>query len=272
MATIPITCIVLARNAEKTLRSCLESVLRNNPTEIIVVDGMSRDRTKEIAKAFTNTIISDEGQGVSAAHQLGLEKAGQSFISFIDADIVLPDGALETMLAELKSTGFANLQARLVPQTAETYWQRAQDAQIRARQARTPGGLAACVIPTDVARKVGFDAGIYIAGDDLDFLYRLKRAGYKAGISTVNVAHKHRVGFQDLVRQKFWYGRAKPALIRKHGPFKGELWAPAVMAYWLAVYIIKGRWNLIPYVLVSGIADSAGMVKGVFELHRGTPK
>jgi hypothetical protein len=43
------------------------------------------------------------------------------------------------------------------------------------------------------------------------------------------------------------------------------------MAYWLAFCIGKGRFNLLPYILVSGLADSAGMVKGMFEL-RGAAK
>ncbi len=266
--SLTITAVIVVKNAEKTMNNCLESVRRNNPAEVIIIDGISTDRTLEIARVYTNCIYSDEGKGVSFAHQLGLAKAAQAYVAFIDADIMLPDAALETMLGELKAGGFANLQARVVPLHSETYWQRAQDEQIRSRQSRVPGGLSACVLNKNIALKIGFDPSIRIAGDDWDFLYRMNKAGYKVGVSSVSVAHAHRTDFKGLVRQKFWYGRSKPALIRKHGPWNGDLWTPMVMAYWLGLCIVKGKPNLIPYILVSGVADTAGMVKGLFELRR----
>jgi glycosyltransferase involved in cell wall biosynthesis len=271
MDKLAVSAVIVVKNAEKTIKDCLESVRRNNLAEIVIVDGRSTDRTLEIARAYTERIYSDEGKGVSFAHQLGLERAAQQYVAFIDADIVLPDGALATMLEELKTGGFADMQARLIPLKSGTYWERAQDEQIRSRQSRVPGGLSACVLDKEVALKIGFDPAIRIAGDDIDFLYRLKSSGYKAGISVVAVTHEHRTDFRGLVRQKFWYGRAKPALMLKHGPWRGELWALAVMAYWLAFYTLRGKLHLIPYVLVSGLADSAGMVRGLFEL-RGAAK
>jgi glycosyltransferase involved in cell wall biosynthesis len=268
MSVVPVSAVIVVKNAEKTIKDCLESVRCNHPAEIIVIDGRSADRTLDIAGMYTERIYSDAGKGVSFAHQIGLEKASRPHVAFVDADIVLPDGALEAMLEELKSGGFANVQARLMPLRSETYWERAQDIQVRSHQSRIPGGLSACVLDKETALKIGFDPAIRITGDDTDFLYRLKDAGYKASISSVSATHVHRADFNSLVRQKFWYGRAKPALIRKHGPWKGDLWAPAVMAYWLAQCVVKGQPELVPYVLVSGLADSAGMVRGLFEIRR----
>jgi len=266
MHSLPISAIVVARNAERTVAGCLEWVQRNGPAEIIVVDGVSSDRTADIAQLYTSKIYSDAGRGVSFAHQLGLAQATQPYIAYVDADIILPDAALATMLDEMKAGGFANVQAGLVPARSATYWERTQDWQVKVRQSRYPGGLSACVLDKRVALEIGFDPTIRIAGDDIDFLYRLKSAGYTAAISSVAVTHMHRLDFRGLVRQKFWYGRAKPALMRKYGPWKGDLWAPAVMVYWLAFCIIRGDFNLIPYSLVAGLADTAGMIKGLFEM------
>jgi len=266
--TLPISAIIVVKNGEKTLADCLKSVQSNNVAEIIIIDGKSTDATLTIARQFTDRIYSDDGKGVSFAHQLGLENAIQPFVAFIDADILLPNGTLAAMLGELKARGLANIQALLIPLKPSTYWERADERHNIIRQSHNIGGLSACVLDKEIAMKLGFDPAIRIAGDDIDFLYRLKKAGYKAGISSIAVTHEHRTGFRNLVRQRFWYGRAKPALIRKHGPWKGELWAPAVMAYWLVFSVIRGRLNLIPYTLVSGLADSAGMVKGMFELWR----
>lgn len=271
-ATLPLSAIIVVKNGEKTLDACLKSVRSNNPAEIIIIDGNSTDATLTIARRYTERIYSDEGKGVSFAHQLGLEKAVQPYITFVDADIMLPDGALATMLDELNTMGCANIQATLIPLPPSTYWERADEQHNKIRQLQNAGGLSACILVKDTALIVGFDPSIRIAGDDVDFLFRLKSGGHKIGASSVKAVHANRAVFKTLVRQKFWYGRAKPALMRKHGPWRGELWAPAVMAYWLAVYTLKGKLHLIPYVLVSGLADSAGMVKGLFELHGAAGK
>jgi glycosyltransferase involved in cell wall biosynthesis len=244
-------------------------VRRNNPAEIIIIDGRSTDGTLEIARAFTQRIFSDEGRGVSFAHQLGLEQAEQPYIAFIDADIILPDNALETMLEELQTGGFANLQARLNPVKSRTYWEKAQDWHLKSSLSRNSGGLSAAILDKSIAAKIGFDPEIRIAGDDVDFLYRMSKAGYKIGNSFVSVTHVHRDRFKSLTRQRFWYGRAKPPLIKKHGPWKAGLWAPLVSCYWLARAVIKFRFDLIPYFLVIGLADTAGMIKGSFELMQG---
>jgi GT2 family glycosyltransferase len=160
------------------------------------------------------------------------------------------------------------VQAKLLPARTDTYWRRAQDAQIRSWQSRIAGGLSACIMPVETARRVGFDPAIWIAGDDMDFLYRFRKAGHKAGLSAVSVIHEHRISFKGLVKQKFWYGRAKPALIKKHGPWHPDLWAPAVMAYWIGVSVVRGRLTLVPYFLISGFADTAGMIRGIFEINQ----
>ena len=268
MNSLPLSAIIVVRNGEKTLGDCLESVRNNNPSEIIVVDGRSTDSTPDIARAYTDRIFSDEGKGVSAAHQIGLEQAKQPYIAYIDADIILPDGALESMLQEMRNGGFANLQARLNPVKSATYWERAQDWHLQTGRARNPGGLSAAILDRDIALKIGFDPAIHIAGDDVDFLSRLKKAGYKIGTSPVCVTHAHREDWKSLARQRFWYGRAKPPLIKKLGARDTRLWAPLVMGYWLAKAILRGKWSLLPYFMVIGIADNAGMVKGAFELLR----
>jgi glycosyltransferase involved in cell wall biosynthesis len=266
MSLLPVSTIIVVKNGAKTLADCLRSVRCNNPAEILIIDGRSTDNTLEIARAFTQRIFSDEGRGVSFAHQLGLEKACQPYIAFIDADIILAEDTLKTMLDELKSGGFANMQARLDPVKSQTYWERAQDWHLKSSLSRNAGGLSAAVLDKSIAIKIGFDAEIRIAGDDVDFLYRLKKAGYKIGTSLVSATHVHRDGFKSLAKQRFWYGRAKPPLIKKHGPWKAGLWAPLVTVYWLVKAITKFKFNLIPYFMVIGAADTAGMIKGSFEL------
>ncbi|RJO62664.1 MAG: glycosyltransferase [Dehalococcoidia bacterium] len=266
MGYLPLSAIIVVKNAEKTLDDCLKSVRRNNPAEIIIIDGMSTDRTLEISRAYTERIYCDEGKGVSVAHQIGAEQAAQEYLAYIDSDIILTDGALAAMLEEFKAGGYANLQATVLPRDDSTYWARAIEQHVQLIRKRNPGGLSTALLRKDVTLKIGFDPSIKVAGDDVDFLTRLKKQGYKPGISPVVVYHWHPDSMKSLFRERLWYGRAKPPLIKKLGPWNAGLWAPLVMGYWLSFCIIKGKWNLLPYFMVFGIADNAGMVKGFFEM------
>ena len=71
MDNLPISVIIVARNSERTIEECMNSVQRNNPAEIIVVDGNSTDSTIEIAKRYTKRVYSDKGRG------LGYERSRQ---------------------------------------------------------------------------------------------------------------------------------------------------------------------------------------------------
>lgn len=60
LENLPISVVIAAKNAERTIKECLDSVQRNNPAEIIIVYGVSTDRTVEIAQRYTNRIYFDK--------------------------------------------------------------------------------------------------------------------------------------------------------------------------------------------------------------------
>ena len=56
-----ITVTICTLNEEKNIKECLESIVKENPYEIILVDANSKDKTKEIAsKNFNVKIINVE--------------------------------------------------------------------------------------------------------------------------------------------------------------------------------------------------------------------
>jgi glycosyltransferase involved in cell wall biosynthesis len=232
-----------------------------------VVDGNSSDRTVEIARRYTEKIYSDEGKGTSYAHQLGAEQATQEYIAYVDADIVLPEGTLSTMLAELKASGYGNIQAKVLAVSRSTYWERAQAQIAQILQSRKRGGLSAGLLRTETVLNVKFDPSIKHYGDDYAFLSRLKKERYKLGNSSAFVYHHHRANLKNLVKTMFYgSGRGSAHLAREYGPWHAGLWPPLVMLYWLAICLIKGKPQLIPYLVVVGAVQTGGMVKGFFEL------
>lgn len=266
MSKLPISVIIVARNAEKTIEDCLKSVQNNCPSQIIIIDDQSQDKTLEISRKYTKEIYSNEGWGISFARQLGLNRANQEYVSFVDSDITLTEGSLAQMLEEVKTLGYANIQARQQPTRCDTYWEWAVDQHYKLRESRNTSQLSACVLRKDIALKINFDPSIRIAGEDFDFLTRLQAEGFKVGVSTAVVYHVHRSNFKSFVKQRFWYGRSLPFLIKKYFPGKKETWAPGVMLYWLGWSVVKGKFKMIPYFLVNGVVETLGMIKGFGEL------
>ena len=78
-------------NAEKTIRECLESVLRQfyEIDEILVIDDGSEDKTVEIAASYPVKIIShNKNTGLAASRNTALKEARNEFVAALDADCV----------------------------------------------------------------------------------------------------------------------------------------------------------------------------------------
>ncbi len=266
MDKLPVSVVVTTRNSEKTIGQCLESVKKNNPAEIILVDGNSSDDTLAIARRYTSLIFSDQGREYNYAQQLGAEKANSDYIALVDSDIVLPEGTLAKLLDELRAQDYASMSAAVLPISSVTYWERATDWNGRLlRERRGVGGLQATIVLRDIVMQHKLDASLKGASD-LDFAIRMKEAGLKQGISAAYVYHHHRATFSAFVRQRFRYGWVAARYIRKYGAFHARFWPPLVDAYWICLCIVKGKPHYIPYFIIDGFAQSLGMVKGFYQL------
>lgn len=84
-----ISLCMIVKNEEDTLARCLATV-QDIADEIIVVDTGSTDRTKEIAKRFTDRIFDfDWIDDFSAARNYSFSLATQPYILWLDADDVI---------------------------------------------------------------------------------------------------------------------------------------------------------------------------------------
>ena len=190
MGKLHVSVIIAAKNAERTIEDCLRSVKRNTPAEIIVVDGNSTDRTVDIAKRYPDKIYSDGGRGFNYAQQLGAERASEEYIAFVDADIVLPAEALATLVAELKESDCISMQAKLLANSLDIYWERATDWNVRLLQLRRGGGLSAAVLRRDAVLKYKLDSSVGV-GSDSAFRLMVERDGCKLDTSFSAFAYHH---------------------------------------------------------------------------------
>jgi cellulose synthase/poly-beta-1,6-N-acetylglucosamine synthase-like glycosyltransferase len=91
-----ISVIIPAYNEEATIQRCLRSLsdqtVSRNSYELIVVDGNSRDRTREFAAEYADVVFVQESERVPGARNDGFRRAKYAIVATTDADsIVAPD-------------------------------------------------------------------------------------------------------------------------------------------------------------------------------------
>lgn len=102
----PVSVIIPAYDAGRTLRDTLESVARQTApvAEIIVVDDGSRDDTAEIARSFKGVqLLMQNNAGPGAAINAGAALASGGTLIFLDADDILTSNAISSHLDLLDS-------------------------------------------------------------------------------------------------------------------------------------------------------------------------
>ena len=95
-----ISIIIATWNAEKTLRRCLDSIIPQltDETELIIIDGGSKDSTNEIINSYGNNVavhLSEPDKGVYDAWNKGIKTSHGEWIMFIGADDTLCPNAIQ---------------------------------------------------------------------------------------------------------------------------------------------------------------------------------
>lgn len=80
-----ISVIVLAKNEEKAIGKVIAGA-KPHADEFLVIDGHSKDKTRQIAKKLGAKVFLDHGKGKGEAIRLGIKKAKGDILVFIDAD------------------------------------------------------------------------------------------------------------------------------------------------------------------------------------------
>lgn len=88
-----ITIIIATYNSERTLEKTLQSIKSQKypkkRIEVLVIDGGSKDKTKNIAKSFNCKILKNPNIDPVSAKNIGFKKASGKYIMFLDSDEVL---------------------------------------------------------------------------------------------------------------------------------------------------------------------------------------
>lgn len=106
-----ISIIIPAYNADRYIRNCLNSIVRQSYTnfEVIIVNDGSKDNTLKICRTFAENdnrflITNKKNEGVSEARNIGIVKAKGDWITFIDSDDSLEVDYLKELINRIDDT------------------------------------------------------------------------------------------------------------------------------------------------------------------------
>jgi len=215
--TQPVVSVVIpARNEEKWIAACLESVLRDGfrDKEIIVVDDASEDHTTEILTHFPVTVIRNEKPvGPSSARNIGAKKARGEIIALIDAHCIVDDvqwiGKFIRFFEDSEVGAVAGYLRRLpgLKGASQRFRVRSQLRVIKSANAAYRKALFEQV--------GGFDPSMEWAGD-LDLTCKICRSQWRVVHSRdIQVVHAEKLW---SVRRAFLYGTYFFPLLKKYPP------------------------------------------------------
>ncbi len=163
-------------NEEKNIGAMLESLLPLKPDELIVVDGGSDDRTREICRQLGIEVLSSP-RGRAKQMNYGAEKASGDVLMFLHADTKLPLTAFSDIREALEDTRC--VAGRFDVRLEGNHWALGLVGRLislRSRLSKISTGDQGIFIRRDVFQKIGGFPDIPIM-EDVALCRSLKRVG-----------------------------------------------------------------------------------------------
>lgn len=98
-----VSVIIPTLNEENNIENCLSSLEKqdcNENLEIIVVDGQSTDKTKEITSKYNARVIDSPKRNIGFQKNLGTKACTGEFCFYLDADSIAPKNWISRFLEE----------------------------------------------------------------------------------------------------------------------------------------------------------------------------
>ena len=251
--------ILVVLNEEQRIRDSLERIQLMNPTEIIVVDGGSKDKTVIIAREFTNNITISTNSNLTRDRQIGIDKAKYDLLMLIDADHRVNPDIPTKLYNDMQKYNLDIVQSGL-SFLGDNFLAKAEN-QLMDITINKPGkkemiGVAPAMYKKEIFNSIKFDSNITETIDDTDFIYRLKRdTVFQIGNSSAKIQSFHYGSLNEYLKKFKWYGIGDGEFCIKH-PFRAwRMFFHLLINYLFILPIrgmIRGKFKLLPYCWLQG--------------------
>lgn len=221
--------IICTRNGRERIGTCLTAIrqLKGGNFETLVVDDGSTDGSADfVSRNFPEVrLLQLAAGGLSTARNAGAAAAHGELLAFTDDDCAPDQDWLARLRPRFRDGQFAAAGGPNLAPAPQTW----QQAVVTA----APGAPSHVMLDDDEAEHLpgcnlvvtraafvaigGFDPQFQTAGDDVDFCWRLRAAGFRLGfVPGAFVWHWRRPSLVKFFRQQLGYGRAEHLLLAKY--------------------------------------------------------
>ncbi len=199
--------------------------------EVLVVDDGSTDGTLDLLEQFDFIkVIESPHMGLSAARNSGAAAAEGEILCYIDDDCEADKDYLYWLAKAYAENDWGACGGPNIPPSPE-----GEDEAVVASAPGAPSHVMLDDIEAEhipgchlsVRKSVfeeigGFSEQYWVAGDDVDFCWRLREVGHKIGFHGASfVWHRRRTSWLRYLKQQWGYGKAEAILMRDHPEYFG---------------------------------------------------
>ena len=277
--TLKYSIIVPVYNRPDEVDELLESLSSQTlkDFEVVIVEDGSQKTCKDVCDKYADILdlhyYAKENSGPGQSRNYGVERAKGEYVIVLDSDVVLPDGYLAAVNAQLHSSFLiphsSFCEAWGGPDAAHPSFTPVQKAiSYSMTSFFTTGGIRGGKAKLDKFYPRSFNMGIrrdvyqqlggfskMRFGEDIDFSYRIVEAGYTPRLfPDAWVWHKRRTDFRKFFRQVYNSGIARINLEKRHpGTMKLVHLLPTVFTLGVIILLLAApfTWglSLLPLLL-----------------------
>ncbi|NTW13968.1 MAG: glycosyltransferase [Candidatus Moranbacteria bacterium] len=239
-----ISVIITTKNEEKNIENCLKSIKAQSypqeNIEIIVVDNNSTDKTKEIARTYTDKVF-DKGPERSAQRNFGVEQSGGEWIMYLDADMILHENVVGDCVAEAEKPDMIGLYVSEIVM-GEKFFSKVR----RFERSFYDATVIDCArfIKREAFQQVGGFDETMTGPEDWDLDKKLRNAG-KLGLVRTPIYHNEaEFDLKKYLDKKGYYAKSFDGYIAKWGKDDADLKKQFGLSYrFFGVFVEKGKWK-----------------------------
>jgi glycosyltransferase involved in cell wall biosynthesis len=100
-----VSVIIPTLNEEDSIGETIDQIPKSKDQEIMIVDGLSKDRTREIAASKGARIVEEKRKGYGRAYKTGFKEARGEIIATLDGDTTYPAELIPQLVKQLEDEG-----------------------------------------------------------------------------------------------------------------------------------------------------------------------
>ncbi len=221
-----VSVILIVRNGERFIADSLDSVCAQTvkPSEILVIDGHSSDRTVEIARRYAAvTLVEQSSAGIANAYNEGIARARHDLLAFVSHDDRWLPNKLELQVAALAARpdallSFTHVQHVLAEGAAPPPGFRAE-----LLEKPVPGFIMETLVARRAAfERIGFFDPAFAVAEDVDWFSRARDAGLPAVVVPETLVlkrvHDTNASLTTAANNQLLLKALRQSLARKRGP------------------------------------------------------